>query len=493
MAKTVLLVDDDPTQRRLMQAVCERAGYFVKQAEGGQQALDLLGGEKGTGIDLMILDLMMPEVSGMDVLEALPSVRPELPVIVLTAKGGVETVVKAMQAGARDFFVKPASPERITVGIANALDVTNLRTEVSRLKRKAKGEMSFNDVVGTAPAFQQTLKLAERAARSTIPILITGESGVGKEMIARAIQGSSERAGATFVTVNCGAIPENLVESILFGHEKGAFTGATSKHVGKFQEANGGTLFLDEVGELPLETQVKLLRALQEGEVDPVGSKKPVKVDVRLISATNRDLSEAVREGTFREDLYYRLNVFPVEVPPLRERREDIAPLIQHFINRYNAEEGRSVQGVRHEVLEVLVGQDWPGNVRQLENLIYRAVVLADGSWLTSDDFPSMATMFESAGVVSGPPPSEEDSGYGSTQPIREPLAAARAAGIEGIEVFDHEGHLRSLQNIERDLIAAAIDMYKGQMSEVARRLGIGRSTLYRKVQEQGITIKRTG
>ena len=493
MPKTILLVDDDPTQRRLMQAVCERAGYFVKQAGGGQEAIDLIRGDRGAGIDLMMLDLVMPEVDGMEVLGELQAIRPDLPVIMLTAQGGVETVVKAMKAGAVDFFVKPASPERVTVGIANALNVQNLRTEVSRLKRKGQGQMAFTDVVGSSPAFKRCLKLAERAAASTIPILITGESGVGKEMIARAIQGSSERTGGPFVTVNCGAIPENLVESILFGHEKGAFTGATSKHVGKFQEADGGTLFLDEVGELPLETQVKLLRALQEGEVDPVGSKRPVKVDVRVISATNRDLAEAVREGTFREDLFYRLNVFPVEVPPLRQRREDIPELIQHFISRYNAEEGRDVRGVQNEVMDVLVAQDWPGNVRQLENTIYRAVVLCEDNWLGAADFPTMAAAFEDAGVAAGPPPlpaSDDDAGAAdaATRPAPRPAAAP-----DGIAVFDPDGHLRSLQQIERDLIAAAIEMYRGQMSEVARRLGIGRSTLYRKVQEQGIEVKRAG
>ena len=490
MAKTVLLVDDDPTSRRLMRVICERGGYFVKDAEGGQEALDMLRGDKGSSIDIMMLDLVMPEVSGMDVLEQVRGFRPDLPVIVLTAQGGVETAVKAMQNGAADFFVKPASPERIMVGIANALNVTSLRTEVSRLKRKTEGRMSFDDVVGSSRAFQGCLKLAERAAASTIPILITGESGVGKEMIARAIQGASERSGAPFVTVNCGAIPENLVESILFGHEKGAFTGANSKHIGKFQEANGGTLFLDEVGELPLETQVKLLRALQEGEVDPVGSKKPVQVDVRVISATNRELSQDVRDGTFREDLFYRLNVFPVEVPPLRERREDIPDLIQHFINRYNAEEGRDIRGTRHEVLDVLVAENWPGNVRQLENTIYRAVVLADDEWLCSKDFPTLAASFSDAGIEDGPPPVDGDFQSRSHPAV---TSQADAAHQELIELLDREGHLRSLQNIERDLIAAAIEMYKGQMSEVARRLGIGRSTLYRKVQEQGIEIKRLG
>jgi DNA-binding NtrC family response regulator len=312
-------------------------------------------------------------------------------------------------------------------------------------------------------------------------------------MIARAIQGSSDRAGRPFVTVNCGALPENLVESTLFGHEKGSFTGATGKHSGKFQEAHGGTIFLDEVGELPLDAQVKLLRVLQEGEVDPVGAKRAVKVDVRVISATNRNLEEEVRKGSFREDLFYRLNVFPIEVPSLRDRREDIPALINHFIAKYNAEENRDVSGVRHEVMDVLVAQDWPGNVRQLENAVFRAVVLCEGAWLSADDFPFLTAEFDLAGVRAGPPAAEPDD-----DPFDDLSDEGDAAGEivtmrcdDPISLLDRDGHLRSLYEIERDLIAMAIEKYNGQMSEVARRLGIGRSTLYRKVQEQGIDVKR--
>ena len=487
MAKTVLIVDDDPVQRRLMTGVCERAGFFVTVAEDGQKAIDLLRSDAGRSVAVMMLDLNMPGLTGMETLEQLRRVNEDLPVIVLTAEGGVDTVVKAMQAGANDFFVKPASPERVVVSINNALNVQTLRSEVDRLKRKTEGALGFTDIIGDSQALQRCIRMGERAAASSIPILITGESGVGKEMIARAIQGASERAGKPFVTVNCGALPENLVESILFGHEKGSFTGATGKHTGKFQEANGGTIFLDEVGELPLEAQVKLLRVLQEGEVDPVGAKRPVKVDVRVISATNRNLEDEVGKGTFREDLFYRLNVFPVEVPPLRERPEDIPTLIQHFIGKYNAEESRDVRGVQHEVMDVLVAQSWPGNVRQLENTIFRAVVLCEGAWLSTDDFPFLGNAFAEAGVHGGPPMPSEDA---STDDLPSQLAADLAEA-ERLAVLDRDGHLRSLYDIERDLIAMAIDMYKGQMSEVARRLGIGRSTLYRKVQEQGLEVKR--
>lgn len=498
MAKTVLIVDDDPTQRRLMQNVCERAGYYVILHDDGQKAIDLLKSDEGKAVSVVMLDLVMPGLDGMETLEALRRFNQDLPVIVLTGQGGVDTVVKAMRMGASDFFVKPASPERVVVSINNVLNVKALRGEVDRLKRKTEGELAFNDVIGDSRSLQSAMRMGERAATSTIPILITGESGVGKEMFARAIQGSSERAGRQFITVNCGAIPENLVESILFGHEKGAFTGATGKHAGKFQEADGGTIFLDEVGELPLEAQVKLLRVLQEGEVDPVGAKKTVKVDVRVISATNRELDEEVRKGTFREDLFYRLNVFPIEVPCLRQRQEDIPALINHFIAKYNAEEGRDVQGVRHEVMDVLVAQEWPGNVRQLENAVFRAVVLCEGAWLSAEDFPSMAGAFDAAGVVAGPPKMDVDGDMdGDEAPmvagVAVPHGSMGTPVDERVSLLDRDGHLRNLYDIERDLIEMAIDKYNGQMSEVARRLGIGRSTLYRKVQEQGLDVKRAG
>jgi DNA-binding NtrC family response regulator len=494
-AKTILIVDDDPTQRRLMRAVCEKAGYPVLQAESGEGAISLLQGEQGQDVSLIMLDLRMPGLGGMETLKRAKAYREDVPVIVLTAQGGIDTVVEAMQSGASDFFVKPASPERVIVSINNALNLTTLKGEVSRLKRKREGAMGFKDLIGQSSALRTVVRIGERAAASNIPILITGESGVGKEMIARAIQGSSERAGRPFVTVNCGAIPENLVESILFGHEKGSFTGAHQKHVGKFQEADGGTIFLDEVGELPADMQVKLLRVLQEGDVDPVGSKRPARVDVRVISATNRDLAEEVQTGGFREDLYYRLNVFPVHIPPLRERVEDIPALVEHFIQRYNAEERRDVRGVQHEVLEVLMRQPWPGNIRQLENTIFRAVVLAESPYLSARDFPLLAAEFEASGVDLGPPmldaPICEAPEAIISAPPQRPLAGNSSTPFENVDVFDRDGHLRTLEAIERDLIKLAIDTYDGRMSEVARRLGMGRSTLYRKLRDHGLEVRR--
>src|ERR1700759_4319414 len=382
MPQTILVVDDDPVQRRLLETAITRSGMQVVTAPGGQPALDLINGPRGDQITLMLLDLVMPDMGGLDVLAKLRPTNPDLPVIVLTAKGGIDSAVEAMRAGANDFLVKPASPERIAVSIRNQLKIGTLSGEVKQLKKRTDNRLSFDDLIAEAPEMKQVFRLGTRAAQSDIPILIEGESGAGKELIARAIQGTSARAGRPFVTVNCGAIPENLVESILFGHEKGSFTGATDKHLGKFQEADGGTLFLDEIGELRLDMQVKLLRALQEGEVDAIGSKRPVKVDVRIISATNRDLADLTREGQFREDLYYRLNVFPVLIPPLRDRHEDVPALARHFIERFAAEEHKGGAGLTPEAADLLERCEWPGNVRQLENAIFRAVVLGDGSLL---------------------------------------------------------------------------------------------------------------
>lgn len=475
MAKTILVVDDDPTQRRLIQAVLERDGNAVVHAASGGEAIDRM--TRGGGADLILLDMVMPEMSGLECLAELRSAGINEPVIVLTANGGIDMVVKAMQAGAQDFFVKPVGPERLLVGVRNAMQMKRLTAEVGRLTKRVQGRTSFDDIVGDSPPMRMVKALGARAAKSSIPVLITGESGVGKEVIARALHGASDRAGKPFVAVNCGALPANLIESILFGHEKGAFTGAVDKTLGKFREADGGTLFLDEIGELPLDMQVKLLRALQEGEIDPVGGKRPVKIDVRIVSATNRDPAQQVKDGAFREDLFYRLNVFPIEAPSLRDRRDDIAPLVDHFIARFNAEEGKRIAGCAPETLALLQGFDWPGNVRQLENAVFRAIVLADAPFLQPHDFPAI-------------------SGVAAPMPDAQPLKAATAAGAktdaaaqvdQPIRILDERGHLRTLEDIERDLIQHAIEVYAGHMSEIARRLGIGRSTLYRKVREQGL------
>ena len=509
MTQAILIVDDDPAQRRILEEVVNRDGYRAIPVDGGAAALEYLDGPAGGDISLVILDLVMPGVDGMEVLKRTHPAKPNLPVIVLTAHGGIETVVNVMREGAADFVVKPVSPERLHVSMRNALKVNALTSEIGRLQKRQTGRLTFDDLIARSGAMDQVIRLGKRAAQSNIPILIEGESGVGKELIAAAIQGEGERAGKPFITVNCGAIPENLVESILFGHEKGAFTGASDKHAGKFQEASGGTLFLDEIGELPLDIQVKLLRALQQGEVDPVGSKKPVKVDIRLISATNRDLLQMVKEGGFREDLYYRLNVFPIHVPPLRARKEDVPDLVAHFVRRLAAEEGKDVVGISQAALDMLCAYDWPGNVRQIENTVFRAIVLCDGETLQVSDFPQIASMvkgFEEAAMprAAAPERAAEPAAYTDDRPIEFVSRAhaghaaqtntladfARSNFSDGIAVTDEAGNVRTPEEIEAEMIRLAIEKYKGHMTEVARRRGIGRSTLYRKVRDLGLEVR---
>jgi DNA-binding NtrC family response regulator len=492
MAQRVLIVDDDPAQRRILEEVIKRFGYETKSAGSGEQALSILQSE-GPSISLVLLDLVMPGVGGMEVLSTLSEMDEAPPVIVQTAHGSVDSAIGAMREGATDFVIKPVSPERLEVTIKSALRIEQLSGEIKRIKKKAEGKLTFDDLILRGAAMHRVVELGRRTATSNIPVLIEGESGVGKELIARAIQGESERAGRPFVTVNCGAIPENLVESILFGHEKGSFTGAVDKRIGKFQEADGGTLFLDEIGELPLDVQVKLLRALQEGEVDPVGSKKPTKVDFRLISATNRDMISLVKEGKFREDLYYRLNVFPVWVPPLRERIEDVPDLAKHFLARFAAEEGKRVSSLSPDAVRMLMAYSWPGNVRQLENAVFRAVVLADGPELTVNEFPQIAAHVEGFEAELPPAPANVQKQPAYTGPAllgaeaTVPRTVEVKSGSLGIPAIDGEGDIRPLDEIEADMIRLALGRYRGHMTEVARRLKIGRSTLYRKMQEYGL------
>src|SRR5437016_11018022 len=312
MAASILIVDDDAVARRLVENMVQKCGHDALIVESGDAAIAKLTAPDAPAIDAVVLDLVMPGLDGMGVLAKIRETGLNIPVIVQTAHGGIDNVVSAMRAGAQDFVVKPVGIERLQVSLRNALNASALKSELQRIKHSREGRLSFADIITRSDTMAGVLRTAQKAAASTIPVLIEGESGVGKELIARAIHGSGERRSKPFVAVNCGAIPENLVESTLFGHEKGAFTGATERHAGKFAEASGGTLFLDEVGELPLAAQVKLLRALQEDEVDPVGGRRSVKVDVRVVSASNRNLIAAVKDGRFREDLFYRLHVFPI-------------------------------------------------------------------------------------------------------------------------------------------------------------------------------------
>ena len=499
MSKRVLIVDDDPAQRRILEETIKRLGFETKTCGSGDHALQVLDSEDHGGISLVLLDLVMPGIDGMGVMERVASKAGMPPIIVQTAHGSIDTAISAMRAGAVDFVVKPASPERLDVSIKSALKLEALAGEINRIKKKVEGTLTFSDLVMRGDAMKRVISLGKRAASSNanIAVLVEGESGVGKELIARAIQGESARAGKPFVTVNCGAIPENLVESILFGHEKGAFTGAVDRRIGKFQEADGGTLFLDEVGELPLDAQVKLLRALQEGEIDPVGGKKPVKVDFRLIAATNRDMIQLVKDGKFREDLYYRLNVFPIWVPPLRERPEDIPDLARHFAARFAAEEGKRVLSISESAMRLIQSYSWPGNVRQLENAMFRAIVLADSTELTVAEFPQIAAHVEGfeAEIPAAPSVLQKLPAYtgpallGAEDTIPQTIAVKSSGGNGslGIPAISEDGEIRSLEAIEADMIRLALGRYRGHMTEVAKRLKIGRSTLYRKMQDYGL------
>ena len=504
MSEVVLVVDDDPVQRRLVEAMVQRFGYRPLVAEGGDAALAMLIGDDAVRIDCVVLDLVMPDLDGLGVMARMRQAGLDTPVIVQTAHGGIDNVVSAMRAGATDFVVKPAGPERLEVSLRNALAAKALAGELQRVKRSRDGTLSLDDVVTRSPAMRPVLHAAAKSAASNIPVLLEGESGVGKELMARAIHGSGVRRARPFVAVNCGAMPENLVESILFGHEKGAFTGATEKHTGKFVEADGGTLFLDEVGELPPAAQVKLLRALQENEVEPVGSRKTIKVDVRVVSATNRDLIADVKAGRFREDLFYRLHVFPISIPPLRQRPEDIAELARHFLTRIAAEQGKRLRGFDEATLARLSAYRWPGNVRQLENAVFRAVVMAEGDTVGIGEFPQVLAQSDEASapgrmMTASPytapdmspdlsddaaPALAPDSISGRMAMLRPGLTMARPS----VPLTDSHNDVRALDDIERDAIRFAIAHYRGQMSEVARRLKIGRSTLYRKLEGLGMS-----
>jgi DNA-binding NtrC family response regulator len=483
MAATILIADDDAVQRRLVENMVQKCGYETIVVDSGDAAVAALTAEGAPAIDAVVLDMVMPGLDGMGVLAKIRETGLKIPVIVQTAHGGIDNVVSAMRAGAQDFVVKPVGIERLQVSLRNALNTSALKGELQRIRHSREGRLTFADIVTRSEAMSGVLRAAQKAAASTIPVLIEGESGVGKEMFARAIHGSGERKSKPFVAVNCGAIPDNLVESILFGHEKGAFTGATERHMGKFVEASGGTLFLDEVSELPLAAQVKLLRALQEGAVETVGARKPVKVDVRIISATNRKLLDRVKGGQFREDLFYRLHVLPLTLPPLRMRREDIPHLLRHFLARFCAEENRHITGISGEAVALLSQQDWPGNIRQLENAVYRAVVMSDHDQLGVSDFPQGALPI----LETQSEPLLAPTGFHSVLPAvvygnEIPIAPLPSTGM--LAMLTNAGEMRPLEELESEIIRFAISHYRGQMSEVARRLKIGRSTLYRKLDE---------
>ena len=460
--RLLLLIDNEAAQRRLVAAVATRGGWRSIFAGDAEVGIAQLGTQDGMQLDAILIDHRSPDLDAAALIAELRARRPALPILMLTANGSVAGAVSAMRAGATDFLVKPLAPDRLLAALNAAVAGTG-NGELRPLTEKIPALLGFDEIVGSAPEFRTALAIAAKAARARVPVLIEGESGVGKEVVAEAVHAASPRARKTMVTVNCGAIPANLVESELFGHERGAFTGAFERKIGRFVDADGGTLFLDEIGELPLDAQVKLLRVLQSGEVQPVGARHPKHVDVRVVAATNKRLAEEVAAGRFREDLYYRLNVVPVTIPPLRDRAGDIPALTRHLLARIAQQPGLRSIGITDEAMALLGGYDWPGNVRQLQNALFRAAVLCEGDALTRTDFPQIAAMGER----------------------RTATSAAAAAG--GVTLFSADGNLRPLEDIEADVIRLAIGHYRGRMTEVARRLGIGRSTLYRRLGELGI------
>ena len=383
--RRVLVVDDEDNIRVVLQAVLRKAGYEVATASNGQEALEAV---EGFSPDFVLTDVRMPKMGGMDLLAALRERHNEATVIVMSAYGNVDMALEAIQAGAYDYVHKPFKNEEVVLALRKAEEREVLRRENRALRQQVQGEHRFEDLLARSPRMQAVFAMIAKVADFKTTVLITGESGVGKDLVARAIHARSSRASHRFVAVNCGAIPEALLESELFGHRKGAFTDASADRRGLFEEADGGTLFLDEIGELPLPLQVKLLRALQNETIRRLGSSHDIQVDVRIIAATQRDLVAEMEANRFREDLYYRLNVLPIVVPALRERREDIALLIDHFLQRNNTRLGTDVRTVEPQARRMLLEYHWPGNVRELENTIERAMVLCDGGVITASDLP---------------------------------------------------------------------------------------------------------
>jgi DNA-binding NtrC family response regulator len=383
---STLVVEDGQSQREILRDFLRDEGYDVVEAESGDKAIEAV---KNGHFDLVLLDYKMPGMDGMEVLEEVKHINPEIDVIMMTAYGSVDTAVRAMKAGAADYITKPIELEELRILIGRIAEQKTLRKENEILREELRGKgVTTDQIIFKSAAMSEVVNLSGRVANSSATVLIQGESGTGKELLARLIHNLSPRSERPMIVVNCAALSENLLESELFGHEKGAFTGASRRRIGRFEEADGGTLFLDEIGELSPAVQVKLLRFLQEREFQRVGGNRTIRSDVRIISATNRNLQGELKYGTFREDLYYRLNVVTIAIPPLRERKEDLAPLIDHFLRRFSVGNGKEIQGISSEARDLLLRYDYPGNVRELENIIERAVVITRGPVITSRDLP---------------------------------------------------------------------------------------------------------
>jgi len=447
MKKRILVIEDEDKLRRIIELQMLDSGFDVVKAASAEEALPLIDRS-----DLIITDLKLPKMSGLEMLRIIRRQDSHIPVVIMTAFGTVETAVEAMKSGAVDFLLKPFELEHLTAVVNKALEIRNLREENRTLREELGRKYQWDNIVGRSPAMQEIFATVMRVGPSRATVLLAGESGVGKDLIARAIHHHSPRKDRPFVKINCTALPENLMESELFGYEKGAFTGANIAKAGKFEQADTGTVMLDEIGDVPTNIQVKLLRVLQEREFERLGSNKTTHIDVRVIAATNRDLRAALEDGTFREDLYYRLNVVPMEIPPLRARKEDIPYLANHFVERLSPENGGRVTGVTSAAIERLMEYSWPGNVRELENVIERSIVMAPGTELGADDIRLDMNL--------------------RTRP-----AAGEAGLPEGM----------SLDAYEQELIRNALTKADGNKSQAARILGLTRNALRYRLTQMGI------
>ncbi len=458
----ILVVDDSPDIRFTMSEVLRAKGFSVESASDGQEAIDILDNRF---FDIVLTDLSMPRKTGMDVLRFVTQHSPETICIIITGFGSIQGAVEALKMGAYDYLCKPIKPDEVTILIDKALELRDLKRENKSLKKELKNRYGFENIVGSSKAMQEVFGLVEKVADTDSTVLITGESGTGKELIAHAIHYASDRKDGPFIPVNCAAIPEELLESELFGHEKGAFTHAIKTRIGRFELANKGTIFLDEIGEMSPSLQVKLLRVLQERKFERVGGVKTISVDIRVVSATNQDLEIAVKEGRFREDLFYRLNVIPIHVPPLRERRSDIPLLAKHFLKKYCSGKKRCVEGITDEALDILTRYDWPGNVRELENIMERMVILANGKMITKDDLPYQ--ILEKTGGVPG---------------------QAIASDLEFPE--DGLSLSQAVSELEKRLILKALERTGGVKNRAAKLLKMNRTTLIEKMKKLGLMPK---
>jgi DNA-binding NtrC family response regulator len=457
--KLVFIIDDEESILKMLTHWCKAQwNYNVRTFTSGNNALAALQENP----DLVLLDIMLPDINGNDVLKAIKSKNPQLPVIMLSAQGSVEVALESIRLGAFDYFPKPIDKNRLEPAIRNALKSYDLEQELEKLKENIRMDYSFDNIVSADDNMQEAFRMVSKVLDNDITVLITGESGTGKELIARAIHYNGNRKNAPFVVVNCASIPRELLESELFGHEKGSFTGAHQRKIGKFEMARGGTIFLDEIGEMEMSLQAKILRVIQQKEFERIGGNEIIKSDVRIISATNRDLKQMVESKLFREDLYYRLNSFPIHIPPLRERRRDIVVLIDHFLKYFNQKLGRNIKGISKPILKILYDYEWPGNVRELENTLERCVILSDGDTVDVDVLPANITnQMRTSNLVN-----------------------------KG-NIFEENSPVIPFEKLKEEAIKHALRITDNNIVEAARKLKIGRATLYRLMDKYNISADK--